>query len=392
MTISKKVNGFMNESSWIRKMFEQGAILKKKYGEENVFDFSIGNPILEPPDKFFEIFEEISCSRVPGKHAYMSNAGYASTREAIAEYISSEHGIEFFANHIIMTCGAGGGLNVIFKTLLDPGEEVIIPKPCFVEYSFYVDNSNGICKFVDTLSDFSLDINKILSAITKKTKAVLINSPNNPTGRVYKKAAIEALGQILKEKSMEMGKEIYLISDEPYSKIVYDDIAIPSILQAYQNSIIVTSYSKDLSLPGERLGFIAVNPRLNPLSEFIDGLIFSNRTLGFVNAPATMQRVIEHLQGVSVDIDIYRQKRDRLCDILANCGYKFVKPEGAFYLFPKAPVNDVDFVMELQKERILAVPGSGFGGPGHFRIAYCVKNSVIEGSAKGFGKLANKFL
>ena len=392
MAISKKVHSFMEKASWIRKMFEQGAKMKNEYGAENVFDFSIGNPYVDPPDSFFEILEETAKNRTKGVHGYMSNAGYPETRNAVAKYLSKEHALEISGNHIIMTCGAGGGLNVIFKTILDPGDEVIVPAPYFVEYGFYTDNFGGILKPVNTNSDFSLDLDLIKEAISEKTKAVLINSPNNPTGRVYDKKTIKTLGQILRQKSEELQKEIYLISDEPYSKIVYDSITVPSLLQAYENSMIVTSYSKDLSIPGERLGFIAVNPSLTPLDEMLNGLIFSNRTLGFVNAPALMQRVITRLQGMAGNMSIYQQKRDLLCDMLSPLGYEFTRPEGAFYLFPKAPIDDIQFVKELQEEKILVVPGSGFGCPGHFRISYCVENSVIRGSEKGFLKIANKYM
>lgn len=392
MAISKKVRTFMEKASWIRKMFEQGAILKKEHGEKNVFDFSIGNPYIDPPEKFFETLERVAKDRTRGVHGYMSNAGYPETRDAVAEYLSEEHAMEIFGEHIIMTCGAGGGLNVIFKTILDPGDEVIVPAPYFVEYGFYVDNFGGILKTVPTKKDFSLDLVEIKNALSEKTKAVLINSPNNPTGRIYDKNTIDELGLILKQKSEEYKKEIYLISDEPYSKIVYDNISVPSILQSYTNSLIVTSYSKDLSLPGERLGFIAVNPKLEPLNELLSGIIFSNRTLGFVNAPAIMQRVVKELQGLSGDMEIYRQKRDLLCNMLFKMGYKFTKPEGAFYLFPESPIDDIEFVNALQEEKILVVPGSGFGCPGYFRISYCVEDSVIKGAEKGFAKLAKKYL
>ncbi len=392
MAISEKIQSFMEKSSWIRRMFEHGAILKKKYGEENVYDFSLGNPNLEPPEQFFEVLENIAGERNPGSHAYMSNAGYAETRDAIAEYISDDHGIEVFGEHIIMTCGAGGGLNVVFKTLLDSGDEVVIPNPFFVEYNFYIDNSGGVCRPAKTREDFSLDLDAISSVLSEKTKAVLVNSPNNPTGRVYNNSDLKALGCMLEEKSAELGKEIYLVSDEPYSKIVYDGVKVPSIFQAYRNSILVTSYSKDLSLPGERLGFIAVNPGIESLENLLNGLIFSNRTLGFVNAPAIMQRVIRHLQGVSVDVNLYKQKRDLLCNMLGRHGYEFIKPEGAFYLFPRSPVNDIAFVKELQEEKILTVPGSGFGCPNFFRISYCVEDRVIKGAEEGFMKLAKKYL
>lgn len=391
MAISKKVQNFMENASWIRKMFEQGAILKKQYGADKVYDFSLGNPNVEPPEKFFDLLEDAIRNRIPLQHGYMSNAGYLETRQAVAEYLSEEHGIEMFGDHIVMTCGAGGALNVVLKTILDPGDEVIVPVPYFVEYNFYIDNAGGVSKLVKTTEDFNLDVAAIEAAITGRTKAVLINSPNNPTGRVYDAATIRALGEMLDRACKKQGGEIYLISDEPYSKIVYDGVKVPSILQAYRNSLIVTSYSKDLSLPGERLGFIAANPALAPLDKLMGGLIFCNRTLGFVNAPATMQRIVRHLQGLSVDITFYKRKRDRLCELLEGMGYQFHKPEGAFYLFPKAPVDDVQFVMELQQERILVVPGSGFGCPGYFRIAYCVDDRMIEGAAEGFAKVARKY-
>lgn len=391
MAISQKITTFMENASWIRRMFEEGEALKKQYGKKNVFDFSLGNPNLEPPDKFFDVFTSLAGKRFPGKHGYMSNAGYAETREAIAEYLSEEHGKEIFGQHIIMTCGAGGGLNVVLKTLLDPGDEVIIPTPYFVEYNFYVDNYQGVTRLIKTKDDFSLDLEAIEAALSSKTKAVLINSPNNPTGKVYDTDTIAGLATLLDRKAHELGREIYLVADEPYSKIVYDGITVPSILAAYNNSIVITSYSKDLSIPGERLGFIAVNPDARPQDQLVNGMIFCNRILGFVNAPAFIQRVVQHLQGVSVDVAIYQQKRDLLCHALREMGYSFITPEGAFYLFPKAPINDIDFVRELQKERILAVPGSGFGGPGFFRIAYCVEDWVIEGALPGFKRLADKY-
>ena len=248
MAIAKKILGFMEKASWIRKMFEQGAILKKQYGADNVYDFSLGNPNLEPPEKFFEVLASVVSSRAPGTHGYMSNAGYAETRGAVAEYLSEEHGIEIFGEHVIMTCGAGGALNVILKTLLDPGDEVIVPAPYFVEYDFYIDTFGGVPRPVKTNRDFSLDLAAIEAALSEKTKAVLINSPNNPTGKVYSQETISGLGRLLATKSRQQpGREIYLVSDEPYGKIVYDGIKVPSIFQAYANSLMATSYSKDLS-------------------------------------------------------------------------------------------------------------------------------------------------
>ncbi|MGB9616200.1 MAG: pyridoxal phosphate-dependent aminotransferase, partial [Desulfomonilaceae bacterium] len=276
-------------------------------------------------------------------------------------------------------------LNVVLKTILNPGDEVVIPKPYFVEYGFYVDNHGGQAVTVTSLKDFSLDLAAIEAAISPKTAAVLINSPNNPTGRVYPEQQIRDLGQLLERKSQEHGRAIVLISDEPYRAIAYDNVAVPSILKSYRNSITVTSFSKDLSIPGERLGYIAVSPDMDDLDATIEGLVLSNRILGYVNAPALMQRAVKDCLRSVVDVSIYKRRRDRLYAALTDFGYECEKPEGAFYLFPKSPVpNDVDFVSILQKKLILTVPGTGFGGPGYFRIAYCVSDSTIEGSLRGF--------
>ncbi len=382
----------MSQSSWIRKMFEEGDNLKKQYGKDSVFDFSLGNPNVEPPPKVKELLRRVADDIVPNKHGYMPNAGYTETREAIAAYLTGAQGVSLSYKHVIMTCGAGGALNVILKVLLDPGDEVIVLAPFFVEYRFYVDNAGGITRIVKTNDDFSLDLNAIEKAITEKTKVVLINSPNNPTGKVYDEASIKALAALLCEKSNVFGRDIYLVSDEPYSDIVYDDIKVPGILAACKNSIIASSYSKSLSLPGERIGYLAINPEISDAGTVIDAAILCNRILGFVNAPALIQRVIAGLQGVRVDVEEYRRKRDLLCDGLAAAGYRFNKPEGAFYLFVKTPIeDDVSFVKALVKERILTVPGSGFGGPGYFRIAYCVDDATIVNAMDGFRKALREF-
>jgi len=372
-------------------MFEEGAALKARYGEDNVFDFSLGNPDLKPPFLFSEKLQNIIHEKKVGKHGYMPNAGYPETRKAVANYLSKEHQVDISKEQVVMTCGAGGGLNVILKTLLNPGEEVIILVPYFVEYLFYVSNHGGSCKQVKTRDDFSLDLLEIEKAISSKTRAIIVNSPNNPTGKVYDEGSMIELGEILRKKGSETGRDIYLISDEPYSKIIYDGIHLPSVFVVYENSILVTSYSKELSIPGERIGFIAVNPKAQPLEDLIEGMIFCNRTLGFVNAPALIQRVVQHLQGITVDIAVYQRRRDLLCENLASFGYRFIKPEGAFYLFPQAPVDDVAFVQELQSKNILTVPGRGFGMPGFFRIAYCVDEEVIRNSLEGFRQIAEKY-
>ncbi len=392
MTIAKKIEGIISKSSWIRKMFEEGARLKAEYGAEYVYDFSLGNPNLPPPEKFNEVLRDTVDSCGLGDHSYMPNTGYPQVCKSIAEYLSEEQQVAISGKEVIMTCGAAGALNVILKTILDAGDEVITPAPYFVEYNFYADNHGGVLKTVPTHPDFTLDIDAISAAITDKTKAVLINSPNNPTGQVYSEESLSELGRLLEAKSKDLGRTLYLLSDEPYRKIIYDGIAVPSIFACYNESIIASSYSKDISIPGERLGFLAVNPNATFKTALLGGMALANRILGFVNAPALMQRVVSCLQGMSVDISEYDRKRELLCKGLADCGYEFIKPAGAFYLFPRTPIpDDVKFIQALQEELILAVPGSGFGGPGHFRIAFCVDDEVIMKAMPGFKKVFEKF-
>lgn len=391
MAISKKIEKFLSSSSWIRKMFEEGERLRKIYGPDKVYDFTLGNPNVEPPEKFREELKKIASNPIPGMHRYMNNAGYPETRAAVAEVLAEESGLPVGANHVIMTTGAGGALNVVLKTLLDEGEEVIVFKPYFVEYRFYVDNHSGKTVEVPTHQNFLPDLDALAGAISPKTKAVLINSPNNPTGVVYSEELLESLGKVLSQKEDEIGRAIYLISDEPYSKIAYDGTDVPSVFKYYRNSIKVTSHSKDLALPGERIGYIAVNPGIEPLELLMDGLVFSNRTLGFVNAPALMQRLVASLQRESVDIEEYQEKRDILYNHLTSVGFEMVKPQGAFYLFPKSPMpNDVEFVMKAQNYNLLLVPGSGFGMPGYFRIAYCIDKQIIVNSLPAFTALAKE--
>jgi aspartate aminotransferase len=392
MTVAQKISTIMTQSSWIRKMFEEGARLKAQHGAENVFDFSLGNPNLPPPEKFNEVLRDTVSTCGLGDHCYMPQAGFPQVCDAIGDYLSKEQGVAVEAKDVIMTCGAAGALNVILKALLDPGDEVIVPTPCFVEYRFYVDNHGGKIKMVPTLSDFTLDLDAIEAAITPGTKVVLINSPNNPTGQIYSAETLRRLGDLLQAKSNDMGRTIYLISDEPYRKIVYDGHDVPSIFKAYKESIIATSYSKDLSIPGERIGFAAANPGATYKAELVAGMTLTNRILGYVNAPALMQRVIACLQGMSVDIGEYKRKRDLLCDGLRDAGYDFVIPPGAFYLFPRTPIeDDVAFVKELLDELILVVPGSGFAGPGHFRIAFCVNDDTIINALPGFKRVMQKY-
>jgi len=392
MAVADKIRASMEKSSWIRKMFEEGIARKAKFGAENVFDFSLGNPNLEPPVKFKKTLIEIANDPSPALHSYMPNAGLLVTRKAVADYLTETNRRNFGPEDVVMTVGAGGALNVVLKTLLNPGDEVIIPSPYFVEYNFYLDNHQGVPRIVKTKPDFSLDLPALEEAITDKCKAVLIDSPNNPTGKVYGKEELRNLGELLSAYSRKLGRPIYLISDEPYRKIVYDGISVPSVFDVYTESFVVTSFSKDLSLPGERIGYAAVNPDMSDKGLVMGGMILCNRILGYVNAPAIMQRAVVRLLRDSVDVSLYQRKRDMLCSGLSQCGYEFEKPGGAFYLFPRTPIaDDVAFVHDLQEENILVVPGSGFAGPGHMRIAYCVDDRTIEKAMPGFERVMRKY-
>ncbi len=392
MAIAEKISQFMERSSWIRKMFEEGAALKAQYGVDHVCDFTLGNPDLPAPPQVEE--ELVKIVREPAllKYGYMPNAGFPETRAAVAEFLSGEQQVKVNPQGIVMTTGAGGALNVIFKAILNPGDEVISPSPFFVEYNFYVDNHGGVLCKLEPTEDFSLDLDAIAAAINEKTAAVIINSPNNPSGVVFPAEQITALGKLLGEKSIEFKRTIYLISDEPYRKLVYDGLVVPPIFPAYKNSIIANSYSKELSLAGERIGYLALHPDADEFESLANGFLFTNRILGYVNAPGIMQRLIARLQGVTVDVSIYQKKRDRLYQGLVDAGFKLVKPQGAFYLFPRSPLaDDVEFVRILQQYKILAVPGSGFSGPGHFRLAYCVDDATIERSLPIFKEVGAKF-
>ncbi len=385
MAVSNKIRGLLEQGSWIRRMFEEGIALKQLYGDENVFDLSLGNPILEPPDEFFAELRRIADSPSPGMHRYMPNAGYPETRAAIAAQLSEETGLRFTFDELVMTCGAGGALNVVMKTLLDPGDEVVIFAPYFVEYFFYADNHGGTCKVVPPDENFLPDMGELEKAIGERTRAVLINSPNNPTGVLYTEDTLAEISSIIREKEEEFGTEIFLVSDEPYRKLIFDGLEYPHIFQHHIRSIVATSHSKDLALPGERIGYIAAHPEYQDTPELMEGLIFCNRTLGFVNAPALMQNIVSKLQSVTVDIGEYQSKRDFMYGELTEIGYDLIKPQGAFYMFPKSPIeDDVKFVADLQEHNVLVVPGRGFGMPGHFRISFCVTDDTLSGSIPGF--------
>ncbi len=391
MTISQKVAEAQKASSWIRRMFEEGARLKAEHGAANVFDFSLGNPVVEPPAEVIEALVAAAGTKEPGAHRYMQNAGYPHVRAAIAEHLAAKTGLPYSGDGIVMCTGAGGGLNVLFKAILDPGDEVIVLTPFFVEYVFYIDNHRGTCVQVPTDAQFLPDIAAIRAAITPRTKAVIVNSPNNPTGVTYPKSVLDELGALLTAESQRLGRRIVLITDEPYRYITYG-VDVPWVQCSYEDTVLITSHSKDLALPGERIGFIAPTPGMEGLAQLVGALTFTNRILGFVNAPATQQRAIASLQGHCVDPEIYRRKRELILPPLRAMGFEIVEPTGAFYIFPKSlHEDDVAFVRELHEELILTVPGRGFGRPGHFRISYCVEDAAIEGALPGFEKVAARY-
>jgi len=392
MAIATKIQGYIEGASWIRKMFEEGERLRKIHGADKVFDFTIGNPDIEPPQEFYDEFRRLAESPLPGMHRYMSNAGYEETRSAVAEVIAEASGRPVTAAEVVMTCGASGALNVVLKAILNPGEEVIILTPHFVEYKFYIDNHGGVPRDVWTdRNTFQLDLAAIEAAINDKTRAIIINTPHNPTGVIYHADSLKRLGDLVQRKERELERQIFVISDEPYARIAYDGRHVPNIFTFVDNSVIVTSHSKDLALPGERIGYLAANPRMTHVELFMEGVVFCNRTLGFVNAPALMQRMVAKLQRSSVDIGAYQKKRDLLYDNLTAMGFRMVKPDGAFYLFPQSPLaDDVEFVRTAQKHNILLVPGAGFGAPGFFRIAYCVDEAMIERSLPAWRALAEE--
>lgn len=391
--ISKKMNRLVENSSTIRAMFEEGKRLSDIYGEENVFDFSLGNPNVQPPENIKKTIIDILSEESPNLvHGYMNNSGYEDVRNNIAKYINKNNELNLTANNIIMTCGAAGGLNIILKSLLNPDDEVITFAPFFGEYANYVDNFYGKLVIVKSQAEtFQPDIQALEDGINEKTKAIIINSPNNPTGVVYSKKSIKDIAKVLEKKQREYGTSIFLISDEPYREIVYDDIEVPFILKMYKNSFIGYSYSKSLSLPGERIGYIAVNSEMDNFDDIIASLNVANRILGFVNAPSLFQRVVGRTLGDEVDVNIYKKNRDLLYNHLISLGFQCIKPEGAFYLFPKTLIeDDKKFAQIAKKYNILLVPGTAFGWPGYCRIAYCIGYDKIEKSLEAFTKLAEE--
>lgn len=384
MPIADKMGKVVEAASMIRKMFEEGIRMKEKYGADNVFDFSLGNPDVAPPDSVKKtILDLINDENV--SHGYMPNTGFPHVRQAVADYLNKEYHAGLSADLIVMTVGAAGALNDTLKALLNPGEQILVPAPYFIGYNQYAFIAGAELRTAPSFADFHLDLDAIENCINEKTRVMLINSPNNPTGAVYTRQELGGLGEVLERASQKFGKRIYLISDEPYRKIAYG-VEVPWVFDSYDHSIVLTSYSKELSLAGERIGYLAVNPKAED-AKLIAGAAGVTNTMMYVNAPALFQQVVGRLQGVTVDISIYRKRRDMLCKGLAESGYQFDVPEGAFYLFPKSPIaDDMKFMETLKEQKILAVPGTGFGGPGHFRLSYAVPEKTIENSIAGFKK------
>lgn len=382
--ISREMKTSLEKSSMIRKMFEEGNRLRAIYGPGNVFDFSLGNPDLEPPAAVLEAIREISMSAEPGMHKYMSNAGYLSTRSAVARFLENDSGMAIPADNIVMTVGAAGALNVTLKTLLDPGDEVLVVAPFFVEYLSYIRNHNGVPIIVKCRPDtFELDIDAIRSAVRPVTKAIIINSPNNPCGVIYAEESLRELNDML----LTLDHTVYVISDEPYREIVFDGAIVPSTMKLMKNLIMCYSWSKALALPGDRIGFLAASPGCEDLKDLIAAAISANRSLGFVNAPAMMQKVIERSIGAKVDVASYQHRCDALFDIITGVGIECLKPKGALYLFPKSPIADDNaFIGIAAKHNILAVPGTAFGMPGYFRLTFCVDMNTILNSANAFAE------
>lgn len=393
--IADKMKALVKNSSAIRAMFEEGKIMAAKYGAENIYDFSLGNPNVPAPVQVKEaIIEEAEREDPIVLHGYMSNAGYEDVRQAVAESINKKFDTAFSAKNIIMTVGAAGGLNVILKTLLNPGDEVIAIAPYFGEYNSYVSNFDGKLVVVSPNTEtFQPNLTELEEKLTARTKAVIVNSPNNPTGVIYSEETIQAMAEILRKKQKEFGTDIYLISDEPYRELAYDGAEVPYLTKYYENAIIGYSFSKSLSLPGERIGYLVIPDEAADSEDVISAAGTATRILGYVNAPSLMQKAVAKCLDAQADVPYYDRNREDLYNGLKEMGFECIKPQGAFYLFMKSPVADEKVFCEAaKKQHILIVPGSSFACPGYVRIAYCVAHETIINSMPGFKALAEEFL
>jgi aspartate aminotransferase len=392
MPASPDILKAIREGSWIRKMFEDGALLKAEKGLENVYDFTLGNPYGDPPPPLAREIARLAAFPSPDLHRYMPNAGFADVRQKVAEDLHGSTGLPFTPGLIVMTVGAAGAINVALKAILGPGDEVVVIAPYFVEYLFYVRNAGAVPVVAESTEEFQLDLEAIRAAISPRTKALILNSPNNPTGAVYPADALRALSRVLAEGEESTRGPIYVLSDEPYRKIVYPGTKFSPPAAAIRNTLVAYSHSKDLNLPGERIGYLAISPRAADAAELADACVFCNRVLGFVNAPSLMQRAVAGFQGAEADFSAYRRNRDLLAMTLRDAGFSLVIPGGAFYLFPRSPsADEMKFIAAAREENLLVVPGAGFGRKGHFRIAYCVSPDTVERSLPAWKKLGNLF-
>ncbi len=368
-------------------MFEEGLRLAREHGAENVLDFTLGNPYLNPPPEFLAALAEVVAEEKPKIHGYMQNAGFPETRARVASNLAVELGLPFTSDHVVMTCGAAGALNVIIKSILEPGDEVIVIAPYFVEYGFYIHNHGGVKVVSPADADFLPDLADLEQRIGPKTRAVLTNSPCNPSGRLITADVFARMGDLLRRKSEQYGRTIYLLSDEPYRRLLFDGLRFESPFEHYEATLLATSHSKDLALAGERIGYLAVSPHCIDAQELVSAMTFVNRTLGFINAPAIMQRVLARIEHYEVDVATYQRKRDRLYDALIGMGYEVRRPDGTFFMFPKSPLpDDIAFIQLLKSKLLLVSPGAGFECPGYFRISFCVDDPVIERALPRFAE------
>lgn len=389
--VAARLVEWQNGASWIRRMFEEGNRLRAQFGAENVYDFSLGNPHLEPPAALTERLRDLTTHPPAGMHRYMPIPGFPGVRAKLAEAISRQESVQKSVQvpmaHVLMTGGAASGLNIVARALLNPGDKVILFAPIFPEYTIYVGHAGGVCQQVQTTAEFDLDLSALEAALDESTRMVLLNSPNNPTGRVYPETSIVGLVGVLERANRHRRRPIVLVSDDPYRRMVYDGARVPTLMAKYPVTILVGSFSKDLGLAGERIGYLAVHPEFPQANAVMNALTFCLRTLGFVNAPALFQLAVADVLDTAVDIAAYQSNRDLLYDGLVGIGYQVVKPEGAFFLFPRSPLDDDRaFVECLARHRILAVPGTGFARSGYFRLSYAVAPEVIKAALPGFAQ------
>jgi aspartate aminotransferase len=384
---SKVVADNLAKASWIRRMFEEGAKLKQERGADKVFDFTLGNPEIEPPPAVLAAARRMLESQELHRHAYMPNAGHPRVREAVAGRLRTSTGLPYTANHVLMTVGAGAALNTVLKALLNPGDEVLTVAPFFVEYKFYAENYGGQLVVVPPRADLTPDLARIEAAITPRTRAIILNSPNNPSGVIYPESTFVELDARLGR----IAQPIVVISDEPYRALVFDDVVVPEVPPLVTRAVVATSWSKSLAIPGERIGYLAFSPRMPEAAELFEACTFTSRVLGFVNAPALWQWVVAEVGDLVIDVAPYREKRDLMYEGLIRIGYECVKPQGAFYVFPRTPIeDDVAFVRLLAEEGVLTVPGSGFGMPGHIRISLTVERETVVRGLPGFERAFRK--